>query len=245
MPNLELLDVIYYSDPNIFQINVERTAKKLRTAGGSRKSYDMAISPIPNIVSGIQKLEDLKAYWKSHKDEAWHPHLEDVGTRIFEIFSKEVCKWYPTGRRPVDSVGGLRIKPAIRGIKVANHVAFPCLINPRSSVILDPAMARPFVARGIYELHVRDATGLFRPMIIDLGKQKGIRANRIYYPSDADMISVEKFEEIMRSFNLALVEAGFTSNKPASAIDLFRSTMFWDISPFLWERRASASARRE
>lgn len=57
MPNLELLDVVYYSKPNVFSIDIVETAKRLRTAGGSKNNYDMAISPIPNIVSGVTVLD--------------------------------------------------------------------------------------------------------------------------------------------------------------------------------------------
>ncbi|MFO1033489.1 MAG: hypothetical protein U1E15_05200 [Hyphomicrobiales bacterium] len=216
------MDVVYYSRPHILAIDIDKTASELRNVGGSINNYNMAIDPIEKIVSGYQRLVDLEKFWDTHKNEKWRPHLKEVGRRIFEIFGGEVSKWYPTGRKPIESVAGLSIKPAIRGVRVANGRVLPCLINPRSSLLLERNSALPFIARGVFELHVRDEIGPVSPMIVDLGKENGVRANRIYFPTQESMISVEHFEDCMRKFNKALVKAGLVSEQPSRASDLFR-----------------------
>ena len=225
MPSLELLDVVQHSKPNIAQLDVAKTAKSLKDAGGSRKNYNMAIEPIAVYCSGKQKREDLLRYLRTHPDPAWHKYLEDVGTRLLDIFGEQESKWYPVGRRPIESVAGLLIKPAIRGVWVNKGMPFPCLVNARGSVLLDPKVNLPFVARGVYEAHVRDEIGVSGPMIVDLGKdpKTNLRANRVYYPKESEMMSIEQFEDVLRKFNEALLLAGFRPKVSTSAIDLFRT----------------------
>jgi hypothetical protein len=225
MPSLELLDVVQHSKPHISAIDVQKTANSLRAAGGSRKNYNMAIDPISVYCSGKQKQEDLLKYLRTHPDPAWHKYLEDVGTRLLDIFGSNVSSWYPVGRKPIESLAGLLIKPAIRGVWVNERQPFPCLINARGSVLLEPKVSLPFVARGVYEAHVRDEIGVFGPMIVDLGKdpRTNLRANRVYYPQESEMMSIELFEEILRKFNEALILAGFRPRVAASAFDLFRT----------------------
>jgi hypothetical protein len=225
MPSFELLDVIQHAYPSIAAIDVVRTAQKLKKAGGSINNYNMAIEHIPAYCSGHQKPSDLIAYLRTHPNQRWQKHLEDVGTRLLEIFDGEPSKWYHTGRKPIESIAGLRVKPAIRGVWVSSGKAFPCLINPRSTVLLEKRFNLPFAARGVHELHVRDEVNVAGPMIIDLGKDPAtdLRANRVYYPTETEMMSVEQFEDVLRKFNEALALAGFQPKAVASAIDLFRT----------------------
>ena len=104
--NMELLDVVQNASPNLRNIDPVKTAKKIQKIKSSIKNYNMAISPISNIVTGLQRLEDLEAYWETHQVEDWRKPLKDVGTRIFHIFGSEVSKWYPTGRKPIPSTAG-------------------------------------------------------------------------------------------------------------------------------------------
>ena len=61
-------------------------------------------------------------------------------------------------------------------------------------------------------------------MIVDLGKEPatGTRANRVYFPTEADMMSIEQFESILRKFNEALVLAGLAKKSVDRPLDLFR-----------------------
>lgn len=224
MPSLELLDVIQHAKPDIREIDVSRTALSLKGASGSLNNYNMAIEHIDSYCSGYQKLPDLLDFLRTHPNPRWHKHLEDVGTRLWEIFGARPGKWRKVGRRPIESVGGLLIKPTIRGFWIFDGKAYPCLVNARSSVYLDAITNRKFVARGVYEFHVRDEIGVAGPAIVDLGREPSskVRANRVYFPDEADMMSVEEFESIMIKFNQSLRLAGFNSRSVSSAIDMFR-----------------------
>jgi len=225
MPSLELLDVIQHAKPNILNIDPLETSKSLRKAKGSNKNYNMALDQIQAYCSGLQKLPDLLKFLRTHPNQEWHKYLEDVGTRLLDIFGNKPSVWYPTGRKPIESAGGLLIKPAIRGVWVSESRVLPCVINARSSVLLDSQCNLPFVARGVYELHVRDLLGATGSMVIDLGKdaRTGLRANCIYFPTEAEMMSLEQFESISRKFDEALILAGLKSQAAASSIDLFRA----------------------
>jgi hypothetical protein len=226
MASFELLDVIQTSYPNIVNIDVERTAKRIKKAGGSRRNYNLAVDAVHPSCSGYLRERDLIAFLRTHPDEEWHPYLEDVGLRLYQIFGRKPATWHATGRKPVPSVGGLLIKPAIRGVWVDEGRAFPCLINARASIFLDDFINRPFLARGVHEFHVRDSVGVIGPMIVDLGKdpKSGVRANRVHFPTEAEMMSVEQFEDILRRFNGALELAGYKPREFGSAIDMFRGT---------------------
>lgn len=224
MPSLELLDVIQHAKPHIRSIDVERTAESLKKVRGSIRNYNMAIDEIGSLCSGIQKLPDLIAFLRTHPNPDWHKHLEDVGTRLWQIFGEAPSTWYKIGRKPIESLGGLLIKPSIRGFWSIGGKAYPCLINARSSVYLETNSNLPFVARGVYEFHVRDEIGVSGPVVVDLGRDPATatRANRVHWLLEEKMLSVDEFEDIMRKFNDALSLAGYQPKTVHSAIDLFR-----------------------
>lgn len=224
MPSLELLDVIQHAKPDLINLDVEQTAKSVSKSRGSIKNYNMAMDHIDAYCSGHQKHDDLITFLRTHPNEEWHKHLEDVGTRLLEIFGKIPSKWHKTGRRPTESVAGLLVKPAIRGVWVADGKAFPCMINARSSVLLEKRFKLPFAARGVYESDVRDEINIAGPMIVDLGKEpsSGARANRVHFPTEAEMMSLEQFESILQRFSQALALAGITKKTVDRPMDLFR-----------------------
>lgn len=227
---IELLDVIQLTAPNFDNFSETETAAKIisyRLRGSSRPpSYDMAFTQMPNIVSGHMKKSDLINHLDSHANERWRGNLKDVGERLYDVFSKDLCTWYPVGRRPIETFSGVWTKPAIRGVRVvAGGDAFPCLVNPRSTLFFNKD-ALSFIARGVYEFHVIDNPRAIGPMIVDLGKDpvSDTRANRVYMPEQLVMMPLEQFEEILRRFLKAVELAGMMT-VPADrhrGVDLFR-----------------------
>ena len=227
---VELLDVVQLATPNFDSIDEFQTAAKIRSyrLRGSKNppSYDMALAQMPNIVSGLMKKPDLLRHLDGHANERWRGYLKDVGERLYDMFSRDGCTWYPVGRRPIETFSGVWTKPAIRGVRVVKGGdAFPCLVNPRSSLFFGPS-ALSFVSRGVYEFHVIDNPKAVGSMIVDLGKHPiaNVRANRVYMPDQVKMMPLEQFEEILRRFLKAVELAGMISY-PAErhrGIDLFR-----------------------
>ncbi len=224
MPSFEFLDILQHAKPGILSIDISKTAVSLRKAKGTINNYNLAIDPIPAYCSGLQQLGDLLAHLRTHPNPKWHPFLQEVGKRLFEVFDSRGGRWFPTGRRPIASVAGLYVKPAIRGVWVQDRKVHPCLINPRASVFLSSGDNLPFVSRGLHELHVRDDISATGPMVIDLGKdpKTGDRANRVHFPAESEMMSLEQFEDILRKFSEALILAGFRAHATKNVVDLFR-----------------------
>ena len=227
---MELLDVVQLSSPNFENSNEFETAKRIlsyRMRGSSNPpSYDMAFAQMRNIVSGYLKKVDLVRHLETHGNDRWRSNLVDVGERLFDIFSKDHCDWHPSGRRPIETFSGIWVKPAIRGVRVVgNGEAFPCLVNPRSSLFFG-SRALSFVARGIYEFHVIDNPKAIGPMIVDLGRDhiSGVRANRVFMPGQLSMMPLEEFEQVLRQFLKAVELAGLLSvpSDRHLGIDMFR-----------------------
>jgi hypothetical protein len=225
---LELLDVIQFATPSIAKLDLELTAKKIShfKKKGTPKSYNIAFDLLPKIATGLIKRQDVIAYLNTHPIADWRPFVEDVGIRLYEIFSEIECSWYPTGRKPIQTFSDVWTKPAIRGVAVSKGEARPCLINPRASLYLGNDNNLSFIARGVHELHVIDDVQATGTLIIDLGKHPAtkLRENRVHYSEEIEMISLDEFESILRRFVEAVKLAGFnvTPDSIYTVGDLFR-----------------------
>jgi len=224
---VEMLDVIQFAKPNIAHLDIRLTADEILRykRRSTSRNYNLAFEPIRLISSGRLKREQVVQLMASWPDPGWHPFLIDVATRLFDIISPLGGVWYDVKRKPISIFPNVWTKPAIRGVVVKNGIALPCLVNPRSSLYID-ALKLSFVARGVHELHVVDDAQANGPMIIDLGKHPITekRDNRIYLPKESELMQLEQFESILKSFLEAVKLAGFNvqPNQFHTVADLFR-----------------------
>jgi hypothetical protein len=225
---VELLDVVQFATPNISKLDLDLTAKKIIRfkKTGTPKSYNIAFDLLPKIATGFLKREDVIAYLNTHHIVDWRPFVEDVGSRLFDIFSEMGCSWYPIGRKPIPTFSDVWSKPAIRGVAVKDGEARPCLINPRASIYLGNENNLSFIGRGVHELHVIDDAQAKGMLIVDLGKHPLTKAreNRIHYSEEIKLMSLEEFENILRRFVEAVKLAGFNAVPESvyTVSDLFR-----------------------
>ncbi len=225
---VELLDVVQFAAPSITALDLDLTAKKIIhfKKTGTPRSYNIAFDLLPKVATGLLRREDVIAYLNTHHIVDWRPFVEDVGTRLFDIFSAMGCSWYPAGRKPIATFSDVYSKPAIRGVVVKDGEARPCLINPRASLFLGNGKNLSFVGRGVHELHVIDDVQAKGMLIIDLGKhpETNKRENRLHYSEEIELMSLEEFESILKNFIEAVKLAGFnvTPESVYTVGDLFR-----------------------
>jgi hypothetical protein len=225
---IELIDIPYHALPNISNIDVQATAERIkarRKGGGGNKNYDLNVAQISDMVTGLAELPRLKDQFAQIDDVAWREQTQDVCERLFGIFASEPARWYPVSRKPQELHDRTLFKQAIRGIWAGNGRALATLLNLRKTLLFDEA-ALAFLARGLHDFYLIDDPNLHGFNIVDLGadSKSGERATRVYSDRDVQMMSLEKFENVLRKFMLAVEMAGFSS-RPApgqSIADMFR-----------------------
>jgi hypothetical protein len=223
----ELLDIPYFSRPNVLELDLEATAAQLRhaKAGGAFMTYDPAFSQIKWILAGAT-VEQVAAAIRA-LDLSFESHVLDVAYCLFDIFHNATGHWYASKRRPIEIWKGAFLKGGARGVYVSDRSAKVCIFNARVGPTLNNAALR-FIARGGFEMHVRDDVNINSFSIFDLSKGADAgRQVREYKMEEIDPLPLDQFEAVSAKFFEAARIAGFTEAAAPTGViaDLFRSAV--------------------
>jgi hypothetical protein len=215
----ELLDFPKFAYPSVVGMDSGQTANNLieRLAGGGFMSYGMIWSRLEPIVGGYATESYITTEFSPHEEDWKNNALQDVARLLKQHFGGR-GRWYKHPQKPT-KVLGFWFKPSIKGVWWVDGKAYAVLINARKQQRLFPEHIR-FLARGVHELHCIDDPNDPIPLIIDVSepvKDKG-RILRAYEVPVEEAISLNEFDEAVRSFLKALQMAGVAL--PTDAIDV-------------------------
>ena len=200
------------------------TAQRSDTRGKAFMSYDVVFEDAEKMPSGLVS-EDLLARRFTDAREVVRRSQLEVALALNHYLSREADEWRPVGRKLIQALPDLLVKPGIRGVTINSRAIAPTLVNPRRSVKWNAFLPR-FLTRGGYELHVRDDASATDFLILDFsqGDRGEPRSVRSVYYSECDPISIEEFEAIMNRFMEAVSLSKFAVKVPKGLppLDLFR-----------------------
>lgn len=223
---LELLDIPYFCCGLISDFLIPKTAKAIRAGrrSNSRRSYDPVFARMKQIIHPLAKERDIAKMFADHADAEWAVHLTQVAIAFHRGLRGNPPVWYGTGRKDL-MAGGIRVKPAIRGIAVRHGEPLPIVVNPRATLDLGFDDIQ-FLARGAFELHGRDNPSVERTAVWDVSRRTdgGERVFHEVILDQTEMMPLDEFEDVIRRFLEAVALAGYRHNvdRPADIIDLFR-----------------------
>jgi hypothetical protein len=150
----------------------------------------------------------------------------EVALGMNNYLSKTRGTWMDVGRRPVQALNKLWVKPSIRGILIRDGMAAPVLPVTRKSILFELPGILPFIMRAGYEFHLRDEPNLHDFIVLDLttGKRGEARCVKEYKMSDTSMMPLEQFEHIVSTYGEAASLSKYGLHIPAGTAvsDLFR-----------------------
>lgn len=230
----EPLDIVQLATPAVDQIDIDRTAIKIRQfkANSTKKSYNPAIAHADGFASGAVSLPAALAGFDGVNPEWWGRHLKAVTERLHGTLANNGSVWRPLGRKPLEAFDGVWFKPAIRGAWRHGDRRDAALVNPRFGVSLPP-LSLSFLARSVIEFHLRDEPNLTGLAILDYGRHesKGRRTNRVLYEEHIAIMNEVAFVEALKRFVIAarLAGADLQPREAERIRDLFRMPRFkWD-----------------
>lgn len=214
----ELTDVTKFAFPSVVGMDAAQTAANLieRLGGGGFMSYGMIWPRMNIIIGGRASPQYVEDQFSPYEDDWKNVSIQEVVNLLSQHFDGR-GNWYPFPMRP-KKVLGFWFKPSIKGIWYVDGKAYAVLINARKGQPLFPEHRR-FLARGIYELHSRDDPNDPIPLVIDVSEpSKGEgRVLRAYTMPVEQAISLQEFDDALRTFLMALLLAGVPI--PADGID--------------------------
>lgn len=230
----EPLDVVQLATPAVDQIDIDRTAAKIRQfkANSSKKSYNAAIAYAEAFASGRASLSAALAGFDDVDPEWWARHLKAVTEMLHGTLANNGSVWRSLGRRPVEVFDGIWFKPAIRGAWKHGFRRDAALVNPRFGVKL-PQSSLAFLARAVVEFHLRDELNLTGLAILDYGRHEleARRTNRVLHEEHLTIMGEAAFVEALKRFVIAarLAGADLQPREAERIRDLFRMPRFkWD-----------------